>query len=407
MTVGEDRHRAPRPPSARRSRRRRALPRRPRPRRRLSRRATASSPDACRGSPGWSGPRKRHSSILTTARSICASTVHAGQLAGSKRRHRRCSPAPARSPEPRQPPGSVRAASRPFSVSGTSTWTACRPLLLDSVSAWRTSTIGPAPGVLLESHARPLLVPLRRPSSPSGARSRAGWPARGGWARRSMALTASALLAPAASSRQLARGAQHGQAQCLIRCGGGLGESSTPTHTASSPASNASAPGNSEATWPSGPMPSTIRSSTGTSVQRCSKLSASSGTYCAAPSSCWPSSPRTRRTCPAGTAAGSSRVLGGQQVVALLVPRTDERPPSANDSGTALQSSGSPADSSTVRPGRVSAAERQVRHAALGDRAAEVTCHVLGCLCCHCLRRRPRGQPRHVSIARAALSAGT
>eukprot|EP00955_Chlamydomonas_euryale_P042955 352467-Chlamydomonas_euryale.AAC.5 len=47
-----------------------------------------------------------------------------------------------------------------------------------------------------------------------------------------------------------------------MRSGGGLGESSTSSTHASVGRSDA-CPGNSEATWPSGPMPNSIKSNTG------------------------------------------------------------------------------------------------------------------------------------------------
>ncbi len=77
----------------------------------------------------------------------------------------------------------------------------------------------------------------------------------------SIALIASALPAPR-GQQHAARGRPAAPARLsVIRSGGGLGESCTPRHRACSPASSVAAPGNSEATWPSGPMPSTIRSS--------------------------------------------------------------------------------------------------------------------------------------------------
>src|ERR1700683_5301189 len=81
-----------------------------------------------------------------------------------------------------------------------------------------------------------------------------------GWA--SIAATASALPAPVASRTQLCA-ARSTARLSVMRSGGGLGESRTPRHTASSPASSVLAPGNRDATWPSGPMPSTTTSSTG------------------------------------------------------------------------------------------------------------------------------------------------
>src|ERR1019366_8566952 len=69
------------------------------------------------------------------------------------------------------------------------------------------------------------------------------------------AAIASALPAPVASSRQ--RRADRSTARLrVIRSGGGLGESWTPRQIACSPASSVGAPGNSEATWPSGRRPS-------------------------------------------------------------------------------------------------------------------------------------------------------
>ena len=111
----------------------------------------------------------------------------------------------------------------------------------------------------------------------------------------------------------------------MIRSGGGLGESWTPRQIACSPASSVGAPGNSEATWPSGPMPSTIRSSTGRAgevlIVRARRARAAHRRSCARP----PRAP-ARPPCggPARDRSGRAQQrLGGQPVVAFLVLRPD------------------------------------------------------------------------------------
>src|ERR1035441_70403 len=127
----------------------------------------------------------------------------------------------------------------------------------------------------------------------------------------SIALTASALPAPVASSRQ-PRAARSTARLSVMRSGGGLGESVMGRQMASGPASSVSAPGNREAMWASGPIPRTITSSTGGPAPSDGRPSISSCSYLRAPSAA-PSSPCILCTRSAGMAAGFSSVSAARR----------------------------------------------------------------------------------------------